>query len=1302
VTPGDSFTITYTVENTGTTELASLGLQATDVTSGLTITDVTTQDGFAPGQNTVAFQTVEPGETATAEFTVQVDSNASGDLSLTAEASNGFGESEITRASTTVVSAVPTNQPPTVDAGSDQTVSGGDEVQLNASSSSDPDGDTLSYEWTQLTGPDVTLLVNESATPTFTAPDVDEDTTLSFEVEASDGNGGSDTDTVNVTVIGNAQPTADAGPDQEVNETTEVQLDASGSSDPDGDVVTYSWEQVAGPSVALADNSTATPSFTAPNVSADTTLTFEVTTRDGNGGTDTDVVNVTVVPTNDAPVADAGLDQTVNATDTVQLDGTGSSDPNNDDLNYTWSQVAGPSVDLSNSESATPTFAAPDLDTPIEVVFELQVSDGELTDTDAVNVTVEPVLAPTNFSVSDLSAPASVTQGDQVTVTANVTNIGDLEGTQTVDFRLDTDGSGTLDESESLANRTVTLASDESQTVEFEVPTEGLDTGTYLHGVVTENDTQTAQLDVTTVTPPASFSVSDLSAPSTVTQGDNVTVTANVTNTGGLEGTQDIAFRLDTDGDGTLDESETLANETATLSSGETISVEFDVSTDGLDTGTYLHGVVTANESQTAEITVEQVPPANFSVSNLSAPASVTQADSVTVTADVTNTGALEGTQSVDFRLDTDGSGTLDESEVLATETVTLAGGESQSVAFEVSTESLDAGTYLHGVVTANDSQTAQLEVTEVTSPASFSVSNLDAPSTVTRGESVTVTASITNTGGLEGTQDIAFRLDTDGDGTLEDDETLADETVTLDTGATQSVTFEVPTDSLESGTYLHGVVTDNDTQTAQLEVTEPTPANFSVTTLSAPTSAVQGENVTVTVGVTNTGDQAGRQTVDLRVDANSDGTLDADETVATRTVGLGPGDSIEETIDVSTEDLSAGTFTYGLVIDNDTRTEEFTLVPPSASANFSVTDLSAPASVTQGSTVTVTATVTNVGSQAGTQTVDFRLDDGSGALAADETLASQSVSLASSESQSVEFEVSSDGLEIGTYRHGVVTDNDSQTAQIEVESTSTPTPEPSQPSDDSPPDFSSDLTEQSNGAVVEFSDATANRRYSVDLGDSIQSNDVTVTGTEMFFDRNVNDGTIEFSASGSAPDDAQELAGSLTYLSVETDDVSDDDLVEVEIEFTVPLSALDEQDIDPEDVQLYRFEDGQWVAYETSHEGDGEFMADEIPGYSVFAIGPAGATEAAAQQTATATPEPTATPTPDPTETATPEPTETETPEPTETETETAAPEPTDTTTPAAAQTTSTQFPGFTPALAVIALIVAALLARRRLEGDR
>ncbi|RLM95295.1 malectin domain-containing carbohydrate-binding protein [Haloarcula sp. Atlit-7R] len=93
----------------------------------------------------------------------------------------------------------PANQPPTADAGTDQTVDETTEVTLDAAGSSDPDGDQLGYTWTQTAGPDVSLSVNDGEQTTFTAPDVDGETTLTFEVSVSDGEA-ADADTVNVTV----------------------------------------------------------------------------------------------------------------------------------------------------------------------------------------------------------------------------------------------------------------------------------------------------------------------------------------------------------------------------------------------------------------------------------------------------------------------------------------------------------------------------------------------------------------------------------------------------------------------------------------------------------------------------------------------------------------------------------------------------------------------------------------------------------------------------------------------------------------------------------------------------------------------------------------------------------------------------------------------------------------------------------------------------------------------------------------------------------------------------------------------
>ncbi len=114
---------------------------------------------------------------------------------------------------------------------------------------------------------------------------------------------------------------------------------------------------------------------------------------------------------NAGPFADAGVNFDALSGDFVSLDGGESYYGDGDSLTYSWSQLLGPEVLLSADDVADPTFGVPEVESETELVFELAVSDGNLTDTASVTVTVLPIsidLVPNIYPNSiDLGDPDS-------------------------------------------------------------------------------------------------------------------------------------------------------------------------------------------------------------------------------------------------------------------------------------------------------------------------------------------------------------------------------------------------------------------------------------------------------------------------------------------------------------------------------------------------------------------------------------------------------------------------------------------------------------------------------------------------------------------------------------------------------------------------------------------------------------------------------------------------------------------------------------------------------------------------------
>jgi PKD domain/Beta-propeller repeat len=188
------------------------------------------------------------------------------------------------------------NRPPVAHAGADQSVAVGTTVQLDGSGSTDADSDPLTFDWAFMSKPPASGAVLQNATtsnPTFVA-----DAAGAYHVRlvVNDGQASSAPDPIIITTI-NRAPSANAGSDQSATAGSTILFNGSGSSDPDGDALTFSWSFVSRPplSAAVLINPTGvTPSFI-----ADAAGTYEVQLIVNDGNLDSvDAVRVTITPPN--------------------------------------------------------------------------------------------------------------------------------------------------------------------------------------------------------------------------------------------------------------------------------------------------------------------------------------------------------------------------------------------------------------------------------------------------------------------------------------------------------------------------------------------------------------------------------------------------------------------------------------------------------------------------------------------------------------------------------------------------------------------------------------------------------------------------------------------------------------------------------------------------------------------------------------------------------------------------------------------------------------------------------------------
>jgi hypothetical protein len=310
------------------------------------------------------------------------------------------------------------NTPPVANAGDDQTVSPGALVHLDGSRSNDADGDALTFAWTfqsKPTGSAAAINDETSLRPSFVADALG---TYIVQLTVNDGHGNSAVDTVSISTA-NQPPKADAGLPQTVPVGSQVSLDASGSSDPDNDPLSFAWALTVRPegsSAAISLPTSPTPYFVAD---VPGTYVAQVTVADTHGHTSVATVSISTV--NSPPHAEAGTPQVVKVGERVYLDGGMSVDPDGDLLSYKWSLIVKPASSraaLSSSDTAQTTFVA---DVAGDYVAQLVVSDRK-TSSDPATVLVTVKASKSRIDPQEIhfgAQPVSTTSPSQPVLISN-------------------------------------------------------------------------------------------------------------------------------------------------------------------------------------------------------------------------------------------------------------------------------------------------------------------------------------------------------------------------------------------------------------------------------------------------------------------------------------------------------------------------------------------------------------------------------------------------------------------------------------------------------------------------------------------------------------------------------------------------------------------------------------------------------------------------------------------------------------------------------------------------------------------
>jgi len=296
------------------------------------------------------------------------------------------------------------NQPPVADANGPYSGTLNVSLSFDGSASSDADGTIVSYSWDfgdGNTGSGVTPMHTYLTNGTFT---------VTLIVTDDIGDTGTATSSANIG-LGNQPPVANTDGPYSGIAGVAVALDGSMSSDPDGSIISYTWD--------FGDGTSGTGASTTHTYASANLYNVSLTVMDDTGATDSiaTTATITAAPVNQLPVADANGPYSGIAGSPVTFDGSASNDPDGSIASYSW--------DFGDGNSGTGVTPSHTYTIDGNYTVSLTVTDNEgATGSDTSTASIGAVNQP---PVADPNGPYTGTVSVAVTFDGTASN--DPDGT---------------------------------------------------------------------------------------------------------------------------------------------------------------------------------------------------------------------------------------------------------------------------------------------------------------------------------------------------------------------------------------------------------------------------------------------------------------------------------------------------------------------------------------------------------------------------------------------------------------------------------------------------------------------------------------------------------------------------------------------------------------------------------------------------------------------------------------------------------------------------------------------------------